>query len=251
MANFIGNMKNKKIMASTWFCKFPIDFERSRYVLLDYLQHVEKDFAQDNISKYLFDVRFHCKNLESFLNTRQCLESIIPLNKEQQLQFKEMIALPDTDSRYIEIMDIVKWGIPHLQKSLKTGSAIWKKVEGSLNVFYIGTTHILENNTGFIILRYGGSPIVEAYKFEYKPKTKDIAFHLIGYREAGAKADYGDVCESILKENNEKDAVIIGVESLHAYKTKDSVLPVLRHVLTTKVFNKSVMGLLGFGLDNP
>jgi hypothetical protein len=88
-----------KTLSSIWFAdKF--DLEYNQYVLLDYLQRAENDFKNFKIDSYLFDVRFHCKNLECFLTTRTFMEAKDrPIKDTRAERFRKLMKLPDDDER--------------------------------------------------------------------------------------------------------------------------------------------------------
>lgn len=235
-----------KTLSSIWFAK-KFDYEYNQYILLDYLQRAENEFKNFNISNYLFDVRWHSKNLECFLTTRTFMETKDrPVKDANAQRFKKLMKLPDDDDRVKGIYEIVKWSIPKLQECLKKGTQAWKKIESGMHVFYVGSNSLPDRNEGYVLLRQAGSVIVEVHKFVCKPKTKEIEFALAEYIDAPGKMDYGDVRQIILKKTNELDGMFIGIDCDLAFGSK-SILMVAKHILSTKIFSKNIIGLLGSG----
>jgi hypothetical protein len=227
-----------KALSATWFLE-KTDFEYNQYVLLAYIQKVKEEFRQYKLEHFLNEVKYHAKNVECFSTTRQILETKErPLSEEQLALAKEMLSLPDSDPRNAEMMNTAKWATKELQKVLKQGSAIWRKIESDLNVFYV--EKIVDRYSGYLVIRYVGSPIVEIFKMEYKPRSQEVSFKLVGYRES-VNNDLSDISKDLITESGEPEAMIIEVTSEKAYNTKEAVLPILKNLLATKVFNKGAI----------
>lgn len=232
-------------LSPIWFIEPSTDEEYHRYQMLAYLQEVKEDFKLHKISKFLEDVRYHAKNIECFVSTRQCLETKErKLTDEQAELFKKVTRLPDDDPQYVEMMNTVKYAHKKLQKTLKEGANVWKRIENDLNVFFIGEQKDIHQ--GFVIIQYAESPVVEAYKFNYNIKSLELVFKSVGHHESGDKT-FKDVRSKLLSASKMADAeaLFIGVRSSRAYNTKESVLPVLKQMLVSRVFQKNVIGLLG------
>lgn len=212
---------------------------------MNFLQEAEKDFKNFKID-LLFDVRYHSKNLECFLTTRSFVEvKDKPVSIKLAERFKKLMKLPDDDKRVKEIYEIVKWSIPKLQECLKHGTQAWKKIESCLHVFYVGNS-LADRTEGYLMLRQAGAPVIEVHKFVTKTKTKDIEFSLLEYVDAPGKIDYSDIRQMLLKKNGELDGLFVGVDSELAFGSK-SILMVAKHIISTKIFAKNVIGLLGSG----
>ena len=83
--------------------------------------------------------------------------------------------------------------------------------------------------SGHIFIRHPGSFVVETYKFS-KDRT-EIKMEFIDYDE-NRLTNYTDVLKKYKKESTD---VFIVVETSKYIETKQSLLPVLKHVLKNKV----------------
>ena len=241
--------KKKKITGMTlspiWWLESPIDLEHKQYVLMDYIQKVEKGFKQNNLLDYLEEARYHSKNLECFLSIRSFLElrNIPSPTDEQRDYFKKIISVPDDNADLLEAIKIAKWSVKKLQNVVKTGAEIFKKIESNINMYYIGRFGF-DKNTGYLLVRYAGSRVFECYKYIYDPAFKDVTFSLFNYYDMpDPKADFGDVKIKILAEENKADDLFVAVESPISYDTKKSIFPVLNHLFAVKIYNKNIFGL--------
>ena len=223
----------------------PIDFEHKQYVLLDYLQRVEKGFKQYNLADFLYEARYHSKNMECFITIRSLLElrDIPSPTEEQREYFKSVTNKPDNDPDLLETIKIAKWSIKKLQDVIKRGGEIFKKIESSLVCYTIGRPDA-DKNTGYLIVRYAGSPVFEVYKYIYDYTFKDVTFSLFKYYDMPTMADFMDVRDKVLLDENKSDDLFIAVESNLSFDTKKSVFPVLNHVFSTKIYNRNILGLI-------
>jgi len=236
--------KTKMLLSPIFFVEQPIDYEHKQYVLMDYIQKVEKGFRQNNLAEFFNEARYHSKNLECFLTIRSLLElkDVPAPTEDQRAYFKSIASLPDDDERTVEVMKIAKWSIKKMQDLVKTGAEIFRKIESNLNMYYIGRT-TSDKNTGYLLIRYAGSPVFECYKYIYDPTFKDVTFSLHKYYDMPTKADFGDVKIQVLLEENKSDDLFVAVESTLSYDTRKSVFPVLVQLFATKIYNKNILGL--------
>ena len=238
--------RKKKIqgmnLSPIFWLEQPIDLEHKQYILLDYLQKVEKCYNLNDLS-LLHETRFFSKTIECFITIRSLLEirDFPAPTDEQRDYFKMIVSKPDDDINLMEAVKIAKWCLPKLQESVKKGSEIFKKIELSIRLYIIGNA--LNKNTGYLLVRYAGSPVFEAYKFIYDSSLKNATFTLHEYYNMPVKADFLDVKNQILKEENKSDDLFVAVESNISYDTRKSVFPVLNHVFSSKIYNRNVLGL--------
>jgi hypothetical protein len=230
-------------LSPIWFIEKPIDFEHKQYVLLAYLQKVEKGFKANNLADFLYETRYHSKNIECFLTIRSLLElrDVPGPTDEQREYFKTVAAKPDDNPDLMEAIKISKWSIKKLQDTIKTGSEVFKKIESNLKMYCIGKP--MDKNTGYLLLRYAGSPVFECYKFIYDPTFKDVTFTLHQYYDMPTKSDFIDVKLKVLEEEYKANDLFVAVESDISYDTRKSVFPVLNHLFASKIYNKNILGL--------
>ena len=67
-----------KALGINWFIEGSIDFEHKKYVLLDYLQHINKHFHSHKLYPDLGDLIFHYNNLLNFKNNKVLLQQNFP-----------------------------------------------------------------------------------------------------------------------------------------------------------------------------
>ena len=55
-----------KTLSETWFAEGYIDFELKKYMLLAYLQEINKGFTENKLYPQLADIIFHYNNVIAF-----------------------------------------------------------------------------------------------------------------------------------------------------------------------------------------
>lgn len=226
-----------------WFILQPIDFEHKQYILLDYLQKVEKGFKLNNLADYLFETRYHAKNIECFNTIRSLVElrDVPSPTDEQRAYFKSIATKPDSDPELVEALRISKWALKKLQETIKAGSKVFKRIESNLRMYPLGQP--MDKNTGYLLLRYAGSDVCECYKFIYDTTFKEVSFTLFKYYEMPGKMDFLDVKQEVLIEEFKANDFFVAVESDLSFDTRKSVFPVLNQLFPAKIYNKNILGL--------
>lgn len=220
-----------------------MDFEHKQYVLLAYLQKVDKGFKANNLADYLYEVRYHLKNIECFLTIKSLLDlrdMPSPTEKQREL-LKKVCSGMESDPMHKEAIKIAKWASEKLQDAVRNGILSFKKIESNLKIYSIGG--IIDKRSGYLLVRYAGSPVFESYKFVYDNEHKDTTFTLFNYYDMEPKATFSDVKSKILDEENKSNDLFLAVESNLSYDTRKSVFPVLNHIFPAKIFSKNISDL--------
>ena len=79
-----------KSLSENWFLEGTLDFEYKKYLLLAYLQHVSREFAEVRLYPSFSELIFHYQNLHAFQERKQKLKDQFPqkLNEEAAQQLK-------------------------------------------------------------------------------------------------------------------------------------------------------------------
>lgn len=241
-----------------WWIEPPHDLEHKQYLCLGYIQKVEKGLKLNNLQDFFYELKYHSKNIECFLTIRSMLElrGIPSPTDEQREYFNKILAVPDDNKDLKEIIKICKWSSKKLLELTTHSNEVFKKIESNINMYKLIHKKIagvqikpsfiseIHKNTGYLILRYSGSPVFECYKFIYDSVYKDTTFVLYKYYDMPMKADFLDVKMKVLEEDFKDDDMFIAVESELSYDTKKSLFPVLNQLFASKIYNRNILGLL-------
>lgn len=162
-------MKN---LSPDWFFRYPVDFEYSRWILLDYLNDVYSNFKYRKLYPYLHDINYHLTNLESWDTKRELFKGEL-----KGVDFEKMTLIYDTpeDSPEIkEINNIVNYSIDEMRRVFKKGRIVWRSIEEQFNWNIIGVIPnyklegylLVKINNQVKVFRYTiGSVILEDDKY--------------------------------------------------------------------------------------
>lgn len=222
-------------LSPIWFLEKPIDLEHKQYVLLDYIQKINKAFNEFKLTPYFFDLKFHIQNIDCFLSQYTILDSTDKrLTEEQNAILHTILERGKKSDDVLEAVEICKWSAPLMKETMKDGNKVWKQVESSLKKFYIGHTP-KDVSHGFLLIRYGGSHIVEAYTFTGS-KRGNVKIDPFGLYDMSGEKNYKSIKNQILLDSGDNfDPLFIGIESLQAFNSEESVIPVMSQILYKKV----------------
>ena len=155
-------------LSADWFLEGTLDFEYKKYLLLAYLQHINKEFSEVRLYPAFADLIQHYKNLNSFREQKQSLIKQFPasLSMEdfQQMKLSYSPHLED-DEILQEIEEIIEYALPAFKSSLKEGKEIFEFIDEQIQIEPIGVTPLYRKE-GYILLRVEPRKTIKA--FEYK-----------------------------------------------------------------------------------
>jgi hypothetical protein len=157
-----------KKLNDNWITEGLIDFEYKKYILMAYLQEVEKNFNDKKLYPFLSDMVEHYNNMIHLKESKSLVEKHFPkqISKIDVQNFKiEFERLLEDDKCLIEVESILDFAIPLMKEHLKEGKDIYQFVEDKLNIFPVG---IIPLNTEMGYLFLIGSKSKDTIVYEYQ-----------------------------------------------------------------------------------
>jgi hypothetical protein len=157
-----------KTLSKNWITEGLIDFEYKKYMLLAYLQDVDKCFNQIKLYPQFSDLVFHYQNLETVKKSQTLMREHFPKEltgtdlNQYTLVYKKLI---QDDAFMKEIEEIIAFALPEFKRYLDEGSLIYQHIEDKLEIEPIGITPLYPN-FGYVFLVVPSEP--EMRIFEYK-----------------------------------------------------------------------------------
>ncbi len=130
-------------LSKDWLTQGLIDFEYKKYLLMGYLQTVQKSFDRTELYPFMSDLVFHYRNLVSIKENKSLIREAFPKEisieefKRLELSYRKLI---DDDAVMSELESIIEFALPQLQDSLKDGTVIYDYVESQCEISPIGVT---------------------------------------------------------------------------------------------------------------
>ena len=156
-----------KKLSNDWFIEGVLDFEYKKYMLLAWLQHVSKEFAEYRLYPSFSELIFHHQNLNQFLEHKNRLLQQFPskLNLEEFRQMNLHFDSNVTDEGELnEIDSIINFSIPIIRDHLEDGKEIYEVIDQKLLIEPIGITPLYVKE-GYILLQIHPGKEVDAFNY--------------------------------------------------------------------------------------
>lgn len=156
-----------KSLGLNWFIEGSVDFEHKKYLLLNYLQEINRHFDKSRLYPNLTDLVFHYNNLLYFKKNKSVLQQAFPQRLTQadidavKLTYEKMA---QDDSTMQEIENIIAYAMSKMNPALQTGKEIYDFVESRLSIDPIGVLPLLPYH-GYFSLRNGSEKTNWIYEY--------------------------------------------------------------------------------------
>jgi len=157
-----------KSLGINWFIEGRIDFEFKKYILLDYLQEINRHFNKSQLYPNLSDLIFHYNNMVYFKREKALMQQAFP----QRLAQADMDALKLTYEKIVndddsmqEIENIITYALATMGSAIKTGKEIYDFVESRVNITPIGLIPLMPYH-GYFSLKNGQEKTNYIYQYE-------------------------------------------------------------------------------------
>jgi hypothetical protein len=229
-----------KELSINWFIEGSIDFEYKKYILLDYLQEINRHFDKSRLYPNLTDLIFHFNNLLYFKKNKAMLQQAFPQRLTQadieavRLTYQKIV---DDDSSMKEIELIITYALQKMDPAIQTGKEIYDFVESHLNIDPVGIVPLLPYH-GYFSLRNGKEKTHGIYEyqitiFESKDdKYRGINIHFVEtYEESITKTPEAIKLDLIRRNKYLPNPAVYYVQSDINFPLEQTLLPVAKRSL--------------------
>lgn len=233
-------------LSQNWITQGLIDFEYKKYILLAYLQSVNKNFIENKLYPYFSDMISHYKNLISLRDKKQTTESLFPseikkidLNKNKILYEK----IIEDKEVMKEIENILDYSIPQFQKYLSDGKEIYEFIENQLTIYVVGVVPLYANE-GYLFLRNGNNKDTQIFEYTISifnrsdEKFRGIyAKHIYKYKN-NISNTYEAIKKDLIKKNNKlPNPATFVIETKFEIPLIETLLPIAKRSLVKYIAN--------------
>lgn len=151
-----------------WFIEGSLDFEHKKYVLLNYLQEINRHFDKSKLYPNFTDLVFHYNNLVGFKHNKSTLQQAFPQRLTEadveavKLTYKKIV---EDDSSMQAIERIITYALIKINPAIQIGKEIYDFVESRLNIDPIGLMPLLPYS-GYFSLRNGNDKTNRIYEYQ-------------------------------------------------------------------------------------
>ena len=228
------------MLQESWLTDGLIDFEYKKYVLLAYLNSVQKNFSLQKLYPDLSELINHYNALKKYSGNKEGFTNSLPKRldsldlKNFMLHYEELVK---DDEMMEEIEKIVSFSIPEIQRRLNEGKDIYEWVEKALEFRPVGVQP-LDAQFGYLFLRNGGEKQTGVYEYRltifesHEEKYRGIHTHYVTTYSCDLHTSY----ES-LKLNLIRDAKLLSIPAVYLAESNctlpvgETFLPVAKRIL--------------------
>jgi hypothetical protein len=115
----------ENLLSLTWYVESPLDSEYKEYILFSYLQKVDLDFYNKNLSPHLLHLERLIDELISFESSFNIIKT--SFDKNRYLYFDNVKLEGEKNEILYEIKDLISFSIPQIEPRIDLGYKILKK----------------------------------------------------------------------------------------------------------------------------
>jgi hypothetical protein len=235
-----------KELSKNWFIEGSIDFEQEKYVLLDYLQEINRHFDKSRLYPNLTDLIFHFNNLIYFKKNKAMLQQAFPQRLTQadieavKLTYQKIV---DDDSSMKEIESIINYAVQKMDPAIQTGKEIYDFVEKCLYIDPVGIVPLMPYH-GYFSLRNGQEKTHGIYEYQItifenkddKYRGINIQF-LEAYEESITRTPEAIKLDLIRRNVYLPNPAVYYVQSEITFPLEQTLLPVAKRSLVKYISN--------------
>ena len=229
-----------KTLSETWFADGYIDFELKKYVLLAYLQEVNKGFHENKLYPQLADIIFHYNNLVAFRENKKYLQEQFPKKltgiqmEKLQVLYEQII---EDDELMQELEDIIHYSAGEMKSAISNGSQIYEFVEDKLTIFPVGLVP-LDTNEGYFFLSEGSFRTTFVYQYrlsifeKHDEKFRAIRTEYVNEWQRSIVNTYENIKAELLRIKRDlPNPAVYSIETDLNFPLAETLLPVAKRSL--------------------
>jgi hypothetical protein len=231
-----------------WLTEGIVDFEYKKYILLAYLQSVNKNFDEKKLYPFLSDLLLHYNNLVTIKNNKTFVSNLFPKEISKMdlenftLEYEKMLM---DDSYMEEVEAILDYAIPQLYSSLEEGKEIYHDVEEKLNIFPIGIVP-LHAESGYMMLTKSKSKTTTVYGYQItifesaNEKYRGIRTDYIGEYLRNFSNTFEEIKLQLIRQfRNTTNYAAYAIEASNDFPLIETLLPVAKRSLVRYIYNSA------------
>ncbi|MCX8019136.1 MAG: hypothetical protein N2747_01425 [Chitinophagaceae bacterium] len=229
-----------KTLSETWFAEGRIDFELKKYILLAYLQEVNKYFNENKLYPQLADIIFHYNNLVAFRENKKYLQEHFPRKlsgiqlEKLQLLYEKMI---DDDELMQELENIIHYAVKKLKGTIQSGTDIYEYVEENITIEPVGLIPI-HTHEGYFFLTPGNTHATYVYEYrlsffeKHDEKYRTIRTLYLDRWMRSIACTYEHIKAELIRRRKElPNPAVYSIESKILFPVDETLLPVAKRSL--------------------
>jgi hypothetical protein len=227
-------------LGENWLTDKYIDFEYKKYILLAFLQQVNKDFEVQKLYPSLRELVKNYRQLVSIKEKKDDMFNSFP-GKVKEIDGESMQIVYERifqdDNLMQELESIVNFSIPQFEIYLAEGKKIYAAIEAQLNIFPVGVVP-LHSKEGYLLITDGKKADTVVYEYDITlfenadSKYRGIHTEYVKTCEKGIGLTYEYIKLELIKEKQKlPNPATYAVECEWAVPMEETLLPIAKRCL--------------------
>jgi|694.fasta_scaffold41467_7 hypothetical protein len=242
-------------METNWVFQEPIDFEHKQYVILDYLQKVDKQLNSLKLYPNFQQISFHLANINLIIEKGQYLTlNRVIKDPDDEILISDLIAneVPlFTREEIGEIYNSCVFSSDKLKDYFNQAKAIWEVASDTIAIEAIQNQKNIESKQGLFMIK--DNEVNHLYEFVIKPikkngeETKCIIKKVCTCDTDDFEDKLKDVKKPLIKNISDpevyKDLIVFTIYHSNQFPFKETILPlakrkVMNYMIQSKFISK-------------
>jgi hypothetical protein len=233
-----------KKLQPDWFTQTWLDAEYQKYVVMAYLQTVQKNFTADKLCPDLPDLRNHYADGVRFSRGKGTLNAAFPKRVSgvggppPRIEYKSEVTDPD----YMTEMDaIMNFALPRFQAALTEGQQRWADIAGSLTLAPVGLMP-LNSEEGYLMLYATNQSEAQVYQFsltfysDQEPGGRMVQLRFVEAVRTSLVNTFENIKLDLIRRYRQlPNPATYRLETTRTYPMQETLLPIARQLLAQAV----------------
>ena len=240
-------------MKTDWLFQEPIDLEHKQYVLLDYLQKLDKNLNNLKLYPQFQEISLHLASINLLIEKGQYLTLNRSLkDPDDEILISDLIPVNCpllTQEEILEVYNVCKYSTENLRDYFNHAKAIWDIVNDTVSIEVVQNPKNIEPKQGLFFLDYKNKTYL--YEFLIKPIKKDSVetkCHIKRICEC-PKGDFNEKLKetkkSLIKNlEDEKvhgNLIVFTINQNNNYPLKETLLPIVKRKIMNYMIQSKVI----------
>lgn len=240
-------------MKTDWIFQEPIDLEHKQYVLLDYLQKLDKNLKSFKLYPQFQEISLHLASINLLIEKGQ----ILTLNRnlkdpDDEILISDLTPLNCplmTKKEILEVYEVCKFSSMRLTDYFNHAKAIWDVVNNTVSINPIKNKKNIEPKMGLFFLEYNNKKTL--YEFVVKP-IKRGALETKCHVKKIAECEINDIYDKLkevkrpLIKNLEtpevnKELILFIINHDGNYPLRETLLPIAKRKIMNYMIQSKVI----------
>ncbi|MCF2444630.1 hypothetical protein L0657_11740 [Dyadobacter sp. CY345] len=225
-----------------WLTEGIFDFEYKKYVVLDYLQHINGEFTSNRLYPYLQEVKWHLETCQNLQASKNAIRSSFPKKLKGVDMTSARLVYEDTlhDDLYLsELNYILDFAIPRFSKTMEEGVDRFSEVGGNIKISPVGIVP-LRTEEGYLFFLNSYDRMVTIFRYQLALFNEMRERYIKTVLIDSVRTSIGTPIEQIKIDLTRKFQALPNpatyvVESRYDYPLQETLLPVVQRLMVKQI----------------